>query len=401
MDVGYMDIDVDETDRRAVRESGKFGASAVERDHELPTELLEEIFLAAWLSIPLFDSTDRWFLFSKLSLVNHRFRALALWVATRHVRVLSQSSTDIAAYRSIGQQYLALQQVPRRIPCPQADEESLLKGVFQHSTVHLDVTFALHTTWNAPDLWLKDDIWPGRPDDDPEIRVRYDAMASSFGDYHYPEPEKREEVYRSWLARRQRDRLSGWFATLLAAVPDCAALVLDSHPDEPFGITAYAGLLEAFWWWTSLAAVHFRVVPGYADWAEEMGGMHRGPLPPLLALAAVRRVRLDARPGCTCRRPGVADASTVTARVHAEECTMRRMLEPFPGLRSGDDVVIPSGIEVRMRDTSEQSLELVGLAGGPSDGVADKEVVPRVLPGLNILGTDTLWELIDPVSSFS
>lgn len=363
---------------------------------ELPTELLEEIFLEAWLDIPLFDSADRWSLFSTLSLVNHRFRVLALWAAIRHVRVLSHSSGDVVAYRSIGQQYLALQHVPRGAPSPQAEQEQLLKGVFQNSTVHLDVTYAAHTTWKTSDLWLKDDICPKRPDE--AHPVLYRDTDGPWGEYIDDHASTRKEKHRDWLAHRRRDRLSGWFATLLAAVPDCAALVLEAYPGEPFGITTYAALLEAFWWWTSLAAVHFRVAPWYPDFVEESTGLRRGPLPPLPELKAVRRVWLDPLPGCTCKQL----EGMVPVRVHAEECTMRRMLEPFPGLRGREDVVVPFGVEVRKRgdEAAGQTLELVGPARDTSGEAAVKEVKPRMLPGLNLLGTDTLWELVDPVSSF-
>ncbi|KAL1943066.1 hypothetical protein VTO73DRAFT_4737 [Trametes versicolor] len=391
MEVEYMDI-----------EEGDYGAGrqteaseqpegpetfAVRRDYELPTELLEEIFVEAWLAIPLFDSIDRWFLFSTLSLVNHQFRLLALWVSTRHVRVLSHCSTDVAAYRSIGQQYLALQQAPRGVPSSQADQEELLKRMFQHSTVHLDVTYAAHTAWNMPDLWLKDDISPGGPDDYPDLRVKYDGDASLFGEYIYPKPVDRSDAYSSWLARRRRDRLSGWFAALLAAVPDCAALVLEAQPNNKlFGITAYSRLLEAVWWWKSLAAVHFLFMPENTDVDEQMGGMSRGPgafLPPLVG---VRRVWLDCELRCTCWQ----DRTPVV--MHAEDCIMRRLLEPFRGLRSKEDVVVPPGFEVRDWCTSDASLRtlmLVGPCKESNNSSKDKRAP-------NIMYEDTLWELVDP-----
>ena len=73
---------------------------------------------------------------------------------------------DVAAYRSIGQQCLSLYP-----DAPHADPEQPLKTVFQSSTVHLDVTYVTHTVWKNRDLWLKDDVSPGRPDDESTARI--------------------------------------------------------------------------------------------------------------------------------------------------------------------------------------------------------------------------------------
>lgn len=366
-------------------------------------ELVEDILLEAWLSISLFAPLDRWRFFSSLSLVSRGFRDFALWVSTRHVRLLSHSSMDVAAYRSIGQQCIALQQHPSSAnsgAASPADQEKLLRDVFKHTTVHLDVTYESYTSWYHRDRWLEDHTCPLRPDD--RYGVQFDFFASPFGEYTYPYPERRAPEYRAWLASRRRDCLSGWFADVLAAIPDCAAVMIEGDPVELLGVAAYSTLLEALWWWGSLEEVRFAsAVPGPASFgAAVMGSTNRGPLPPFPELASVRRVWLAHCPRCTCRRTREEDP-------HAEECITRRMLEPFPGLQSlrigenadiGKDIVVPSGVEVSMEAKAEEEEEEAEVAD-PLAGWTCKTrtLPPRWVPQLKLSKSDTLWELVDPV----
>ncbi|CDO68206.1 hypothetical protein BN946_scf184938.g58 [Trametes cinnabarina] len=133
--------------------------------NRLPLEILYEIIQAAWLDVPLFDALGRWSLFSRLSLVNRTFRELTLRTSIRNVRVLGHCSMDISAYRSIGQQYLALNPSPGSSSTNNAQDDQALSLLFQHSTVHLDFTYATYWVCRDRDRWLKDDIAPGRPDD--------------------------------------------------------------------------------------------------------------------------------------------------------------------------------------------------------------------------------------------
>ncbi|KAI0629124.1 hypothetical protein C8Q77DRAFT_306813 [Trametes polyzona] len=372
------------------------------RGNELPTEVLGDILLRAWLEIPLFDPLHRWGFFSRLSLVNRRFRELAIWMATRHVRVLSQCSMDVAAYRSIGQQCLSLYP-----DAPHADPEQPLKTVFQSSTVHLDVTYVTYTVWKNRDLWLKDDISPGRPDD--EYGVHYDQLGLVNDEYTYPYPERRAPEYRQWLARRRRDRLSGWFAGLLAAVPDCAEVVISAEESiAPLCLPGFAALLEALWWWPSLERVRWGVVLGLAGVERETESKGSGGFPTLPELMGVKSVWLGGRPPCTCLGKFVGMSHKEVT--HTEVCTARRMLEPFPQLQTlytvegvdaagNRDVVVPP------------SAEVVVLADAASEEVEEEDVVevtdavftfgtrkapPLWVPWLNLSKSDGLWAIVDP-----
>ncbi|KAI0372699.1 hypothetical protein BV20DRAFT_1119694 [Pilatotrama ljubarskyi] len=367
---------------------------------ELPPELLGKIILETWLDIPLFDPLHRWELFSRLSLVSHRFRDLALWSSTRHVRILAHSSMDVAAYRSIGRQCLATTQ---HHPQATLASHGFLDSLFRYSTVHLDVTYATYWSWRDRDRWLKDDISPGRPDD--VYGVHFDLFAGPFGEYTYPHPERRESEYAAWLTRRQRDRLSGWFADLLDVVPACAAVVIEADERiEPFGVRAYSTLLEALWWWTSLESVHMRVVPGLPSFSAEMTGSMGGPSPPLPPLASVRRVWLERHPACTChKRTELGDG-------HLEECIIRRMLLPFPELRRlglqgslspecAIGIEVPPGVEVVHESAVPEEDDITPLE--------EHEMIARFTFGrrappplwtarLNIAWSDALWETVDP-----
>lgn len=368
---------------------------------ELPTELVGEIILHAWFTLPLFDPIARWSLFSRLSLVNRRFRGLALWVTTRHVRVLSHCSMDVAAYTSIGQQSLALHHRHAETTTPPASPEQLLESVFGNSTVYLDATYASYVAWHDGDRWLKDAVSPGRPDE--VYGVHFDLFAGPFGQYTYPHPERREPEYREWLTRRKRDRLSGWFAELLAAVPSCAAVVVDADEEiEPLSAVAYAALLEAFWWWRSLERVSWRVVPGHPSFLAEMAGTSRGPCPPLPELKSVRRVWMSRYPRCTCRR--------VLEAPHDETCSVRRMLLPYPGARCVhigekfgrvEEIFAPPGAQVIVGTTAPVRLPRFTVLPEVSEAIfkfGSRVPPPRWVPWLNISSSDTLWEVVDPVS---
>ncbi|KAI0350715.1 hypothetical protein OH77DRAFT_1055472 [Trametes cingulata] len=364
---------------------------------ELPPELLGEIALEAWLDIPLFDPLDRWELFSSLSLVSRRFRDLVLWVATRHVRVLAHCSMDVVAYHNIGQQCLAATNSRHA-----SREEQCLDGLFRHSTVHLDVTYVAYWSWRDRDQWLKDDVSPGRPDD--EYTVQFDFFAGPFGEFTHPDPERRESEYLAWLARRRRDRLSGWFAELLDAVPDCAAVVTEADERiEPFGVRAYATVLEALWWWKSLEIVHLRVAPGAPHFSAEVTGTAGGSCPPLPPLAFVRTVRMARYPTCSCKGSEVENG-------HLQECNIRRILSPFPALRrlhlqgkpkNTEGIEIVPDVEVVQEAATPEEED--DMLAEDADAITrftfgNRARPPLWVPWLNISRSDSLWETVDPES---
>ncbi|KAI8974510.1 hypothetical protein BD414DRAFT_497894 [Trametes punicea] len=382
-------------------------AHRAEGFNELPAELVGEILLEAWLAVPMFDPLKRWALFSKLCLVNHTFRELAIWLAIRHVRVLGHCSMDVLAYRSIGKQYLALHLSARPPESPGSGPEDTLKAVFQYSTVQLDITYATYWAWRDRDKWLKDDVDPGRPDD--VYGIHFDLFASPFGEYTYPYPERREAEYLDWLSRRRRDRLSGWFADLLGAVPDCAEVVVSADERvERFTVAAYSTLLESLWWWKSLASVHLLIVPGPPSFFAEMTGTTRGPSPPLPALASVKQLRLSKYPACSCKSPYLRET-------HLPDCISRRMLLPFPGLRTllldtkpepPEDVFLPPDVQCEVILNTESSDEAkpawsVDESAIDSDSAififGDRTPPSLWVPWLHISRSDALWETIDPV----
>ncbi|KAI0816969.1 hypothetical protein BC628DRAFT_1424131 [Trametes gibbosa] len=368
--------------------------------HVLPTELLAEILLSSWLDIRLFDPIGRWDLFSRLSLVNRRFRGLALWMATRHVRVLGHCSMDVAAYTSIGRQSLSLRNGhSASAPTSQASAEQL-KSIFKNSRVFLDASYVSYTAWYDGDRWLKDNISPGRPDE--IYGVHFDALAGPFGNYTYPHPERREPEYRKWLQRRKRDCLSGWFADLLAAIPDCTVVIVSADETiEPLSAVAYAALLEAFWWWRSVERMCWRTVPSSPSFLAEMAGTRWGPNPPLPELPGVRQVWMRGYPWCTCRKG--------LSTVHKETCMIRLVLMPFPGVklvRIGDEVkyvkdivVARPGVEVRVGTDVQTYSSPIGLLPENNDPLykfGGRVPPPRWVHWLNISSSDTLWEIVDP-----
>ncbi|OSD02928.1 hypothetical protein PYCCODRAFT_1477236 [Trametes coccinea BRFM310] len=371
--------------------------------NKLPIEIISGILQEAWLDVPLFDALGRWELFSRLSLVNRTFREMILWIAIRQVRVLGHCSTDVRAYRSIGHQYLALHPP---VPLSEAEALSLL---FKHSTVHLDFTYATYWVCRERDRWLKDDITPGRPDD--VHGIIFDLFAGTFGESTYPFPERREPEYLDWLSRRRRDKLSGWFADLLGAVPDCAAVVVEADEKiEPFTAAAYATLLESLWWWPALRSVHLLVVPGPPSFYAEMTGKTGGPCPLFPALPAVQRVRLSRFPSCTCKPIFLGTA-------HQAQCIVSRMLLPFPGLQTlrvdtrpdhPEDVFVPPvegrRVEVSLGPQAEDKAFWYVDEAALGTRVADADMGPFLgrtppplwVPSLKISMSDALWETVDP-----
>ncbi|KAI9063890.1 hypothetical protein FKP32DRAFT_1592128 [Trametes sanguinea] len=370
--------------------------------NKLPVEILSGILQEAWLDVPLFDALGRWALFARLSLVSHAFREMILWIAIRQVRVLGHCSMDLLAYRSIGRQYLAMHP-----PAP-ASEGAALDLLFKHSTVHLDVTYATYWVCRDRDRWLKDDITPGRPDD--VHGILFDLFAGPFGESSYPFPERREPEYLDWLSRRRRERLSGWFADLLRAVPDCAAAAVDADEKiEPFSAAAYATLLESLWWWRSLRGVHLRVVPGPPSFFAEMAGKTGGPCPLFPALPSVRRVRLSRFPSCTCKPIFLGNA-------HQAQCIVSRMLLPFPNLQTlrvdtspdhPEDVFVPpvEGRQVELSlgpQADDRAFWYTDAAALGRIDVADvgpfvgRTPPPLWTPSLKISMSDGLWETVDP-----
>ncbi|KAI0644228.1 hypothetical protein C8Q79DRAFT_134925 [Trametes meyenii] len=376
------------------------GAAQLVSGRELPSELCEEILLTVWLNIPLFSPTRRWGLFANLSLVSRNFRQYALWMATRHVRALAHCSMDIDAYRSIGRQCLAL-----RNPDANEDEKTFVDAPFGASTVHLDITYAIYWALRDRDRWLKDDISPGRPDDVHGIRFNLFDGPIDAAEYSYPFPERREPEYLDWLARRRRDALSGWFADLLSAVPECTTAVIstDRFLSEPFCPLTYSMVLEALWWWKTLEYVDLRVVPESPSFFARMSGMAGGPLPPLPALPSVKRVRMSKCTSCTC--------SAFHDSTCREDCMTQRMLVPFPGLRvvevdvrpqsDSEQLIIPPGVEVVL-GTSNVSKEEGSQTHVYNDTIAypgpfdDKSPSDLWVPWLHISLSDELWETVDP-----
>ncbi|KAI0741585.1 hypothetical protein C8Q80DRAFT_143768 [Daedaleopsis nitida] len=295
----------------------------------MPTELLEITLVDTWLHIPLFDPTQRWQFFATLSLVNHQFRAGALWVVTRHVRVLGNCSMDLAAYASIGRQHLALNPSSKAGSPHTCNEYRAI--LYQPSTVELDITFASFCFQQDRDMWLKDDVQPGRPDDEHKVFFDATALPDEPG-FVYPlsDPVRAEE-YKNWLSRRRRDRLSGWFAEFLDVVPDCRACIIISTVNdvESFTMSRYAMILESLWWWKSLATIGFRAVPGL----EREQDLHflvelmRGTTPCLPPLPSVTSVGISWIPRCRCLK------SRGDMNAHMPECMTRRMLLPFVNLR--------------------------------------------------------------------
>ncbi|KAI0666810.1 hypothetical protein C8Q78DRAFT_1057123 [Trametes maxima] len=370
---------------------------------ELPTELCEEILLMAWLDVPLFAPTHRWALFRNVSLVSRRLRQCALWVATRHVRVLAHCSMDIDAYRSIARQCLSLR--------AGENEKTFLDAPFSTSTVHLDVTYVTYWAINGRDRWLKDDITPGRPDD--VYGVVFELYPGPFdaAEYSYPYPERREPEYLAWLDRRRRDTLSGWFADLLSAVPECTTAIIsvDGFVSNSFCPLSYSMVLEALWWWKTLELVDFRVAARGPDFMTYISGRAGGPEPPLPALPSVRRVRMYKCPSCTC-----TTSRNHSAEGHDEECLTRRMLLPFPGLRELEidlapprDLeifVVPPHVEVVVGTTDVPTAEHMtqrgrtGVYGGITDSYPYGDEAPTKwwVSWLHISLSDDLWEILDP-----
>ncbi|KAI0657968.1 hypothetical protein C8Q70DRAFT_251948 [Cubamyces menziesii] len=374
----------------------------------VPAELLEQILLEAWLEIPLQSPVDRWAFFANLSLVNRRFRNLVLWIATRHVRVICHSSMDIYAYRSIGLQHLSLN------GDVSADPDASLAALFQRSKVYMDITYAKRWMYQNRDRWLLDDVSPGRPDDALPPVVDGLNLLHDHVEQEEPIPERRETEYLEWLRRRRRDRLSGWFADLLAAVPDCTAVEISAADDdaiETLSVKTYGILLESLWWWPSLSALHLSAVPGQASFPAEMSGYMFGPRPVLPSLPPVKTVRLSKYPDCSCRRSYFA----VNEGRCSAGCVRRRILQPFPNLKTlyldtapdnPDDLVfhpdsrpqVLYGPATRPAREGRSSAFQEGI--DPEDvesyinGGGGQTISPPPVHGLKLTRFDSLWEII-------
>ena len=382
----------------------------------MPTELIEHIIRDTWLDTSLFDPLERWKLFATLSLVDRRVRQVALRVVTRHVKVLGHCSMDIAAYSSIGRQQLVL----GHTVVPFGAYNTFLKTLYQPSTIELDITYACHwVNQRRRNKWLEDSISPGRPDD--ESRGLFDVVASpdALG-FSYPirDDDVRERRYQDWLSRRCRGSLSGWFAELLAVVPDCKTCVVSVDEGlETFTMSSYAALLESLWWWKSLAKIHFRAVPGLGerrnmDFLTDMVERMHGLMPCLPALPSVSSVSMANYPICECKN----------SATHDPECVTRRMLLPFPNLRqlrieAGcaqlEDVPLAPGICLesftgstsqppsppvqieRQYEPFDWMLAPSGLLHCNDDGF----LKARRSPQLKISKNDALWAMTIPVST--
>ncbi|KAI0766615.1 hypothetical protein BD413DRAFT_635607 [Trametes elegans] len=366
----------------------------------LPGELLEEILLVAWLHVPLFNAYERWVLFCRLSLTSRYLRKIILGIVKRHVRVLAHSSTDIRAYREVGQQCLALRGIHIKPHDPAL--EPALQGLFQHSTVYIDVTYAAYAMWMDPRAWLTPNTMPSnRPGEDgfgPD-ELTLDALLRDT------EPSdalrEREHEYRAWLSRHFRGYLAGWFADLLDAVPDCAAVVVSAAGAvEPFTSRTYAVLLESVRWWSSLASVHLRVAFERPSSTEVYSGLWHGPFPHLPQLPKVRTVALDAWPQCMCAGTDAVGVQEGTTREACprQGCIARRVLQPFPGIRRlyVDDefsipvnVDFPRGVIVRLGESATHAMH-----ENPSN---DERVLQGPVPRLGVSYRDTLWQMMGSV----
>ncbi|KAJ8472751.1 hypothetical protein ONZ51_g8307 [Trametes cubensis] len=338
----------------------------------VPAELLEQILLEAWLEIPLQSPVDRWAFFANLSLVNRRFRNLVLWIATRHVRVICHSSMDIYAYRSIGLQHLSLN------GDVSADPDASLAALFQRSKVYMDITYAKRWMYQNRDRWLLDDVSPGRPDDALPPVVDGLNLLHDHVEQEEPFPERRETEYLEWLRRRRRDRLSGWFADLLEAVPDCTAVEISAADDdaiETLSVKTYGILLESLWWWPSLSALHLSAVPGQASFPAEMSGYTLGPRPVLPSLPSVKTVRLSRYPDYTA--PDNSDGL-----VFHPDSRLQVLYGP-PTRPAQED----HSLAYQERISPEDIESYINGGGGQT-------ISPPPVPGLKLTRFDSLWEII-------
>ena len=265
---------------------------------------------------------DRWKLFARLSLVCSRFRAIAILTALRNVRAVAHSTMDTTGYANVRRQHLALVQ-----PGPQGDsgaEEAYMASLHRYTTVALDVSMLRCSRTTHRDEWLKDDTAPPRP--------LGDSGSGPFGETT-PDSE-----YGRWLASRRRAHLSGWFADLLASVPDCRAVCIEADPGaglEDFSPATHALILEGLWWWPSLARVEWRVVQ---PTPRRDFDFRSSPVPPpgLAPLPAVREVHLMDWPMCYCkeRAAPVAGRKGVSSNgKHRGDCPTQRIMLPYTGLR--------------------------------------------------------------------
>ncbi|KAH9888982.1 hypothetical protein C8Q73DRAFT_174355 [Cubamyces lactineus] len=379
----------------------------------LPAEVLERILLEAWLDIPLQSPVDRWTFFANLSLVSRKFRKFALWIAARHVRVIGHSSMDIDAYRNIGRQQLSMN------GDTSADPDASLAALFRFSTVYLDITYAKRWMYKERDRWLRDDVFPGRPDDNlPPVFDGLHVLQDPSPEEHQDAlPERPDGEYLEWLRRRRRDRLSGWFADLLEVVPDCAAADISAADEDTIDtlfVKTYGTLLESLLWWPSLSALYLSVLPGRPSCMAELSGSALGPPPFLPALPTVKTVGLSRYPGCFCFR----EIYVKREAHHSRDCITRRILQPYPNLKTlyldtapdfPDDVVFHPNSQPQVvlapltKPTNHTSLafqegtpvdpdELDALIRG---GVGETEFHLTV-PGLKLSKFDSLWEIIRP-----
>ncbi|KAI0334563.1 hypothetical protein GY45DRAFT_1116936 [Cubamyces sp. BRFM 1775] len=375
-----------------------------------PAEVIEQILLEAWLDIPLQSPLDRWAFFANLSLVSRKYRSLALWIATRHVRVLCHSSMDIDAYHNIGQRQLSWD----GDALAGQDRGTSLAALFQRSTVYLDITYAKRWMYLGRDRWLRDDVSPGRPDDAlPPVFDGLHLLHDPEGpEREEPIPEWRVQGYLEWLRRRRRDRLSGWFAELLDVVPDCVAVEISAADEDvidALNVKTYGTLLESLWWWPSLSSLCLSVLPRRFSFKTWASGSAQGPQPVLPSLPSVKAVRLSKYPRCSCDQSSLAKDD---GGGHPSSCIMQRVLQPYPHLRTlyldtapdkSDDVVLHPNCQPQIfqgppreptpEGTGWDEDEVTELIYGGGGG-EDETTPPLLVPGLKLARSDTLWETI-------